>query len=130
MCVGFMLCVMAHQSYCASTAVNKLQAAKKSAAMLVTMPSAEILAKRLRERGVDHFMGKTRLHEKLGGQQKYLVGVLASLETALSEYEQDIPLAGQLMAFRRNELLEALLKDFPDALNQLYADFDYLKSDA
>jgi len=87
----------------------------------ITLPSASVLEKRLKAGGFDHFLEKTRLHKKLGGQKKYVEGVAMAVELALYDYAKDLgsPMMSMMMQMRKPQLFESLLKDSPEALKQI-----------
>lgn len=90
----------------------------------LTLPSAQELSERLKKTGFDHFMEKTKIHEKLGGQQKKALGVAVQIELSLYDYSQYMknPMVSAVTAMRKPELLEIFLKDFPEELKALQAE--------
>lgn len=98
-----------------------LSIAPASFAVLVTMPEKKILHDRLCEMGFEHFVEKTEIDEKLGGQTKEALGVAVVVELALYDYNEltQNPMMEVIMQEGKNKLFEALLQDEPKALEEL-----------
>lgn len=94
----------------------------------VTMPSANILQDRLSECGLEHFMEKTKIVSQLAGQTKAPLGVAMTVALSYADYHEDLsrrmpkPMARMMMVqmeMSKPMLFEALLKDEPEALDEL-----------
>lgn len=100
--------------------------------VLVNMPSKDVLEKRLQEKGFGRFMEDTGIIQKLANRELAAGGVVNAVVLALCDYDeilkkdQSCPIAQKISATMRMcepQLLEALLKDAPDALraaNEFY----------
>ena|SRR5690349_15225464 len=88
----------------------------------VELPSKEVLKDRLNSKKMQHFMEKTNIISELAGQREALIGVVVTIELALSDYFKLFPdtmnISSCLILWREN-LFEAFLQDTPDALKQL-----------
>ncbi len=94
---------------------------KKAQGTVLKMPTAVVLAQQLTKAGgFEYFMEKSKIHEKLGGQEKYALGVAMQVELSLADYTKTLsPVMGPLMAMRKPALLKALLTGFPHAIKEL-----------
>jgi len=93
-----------------------------------TMPTADILQKRLSEAGFDHFIEKTTIIKQLAGREIVALGVAMIIETSLYDYneynlkgmpEEMARTMQTLMQMRKPQLFESLLQDHPAALAEL-----------
>lgn len=103
--------------------VEKEGAEKKKKNVLVTLPSAKVLVERLTQIGMAHFAEKTGIHEELGDQQKYAMGVAIAVECAYSNYDAYLknPKMKQIMNMAKGNLIKTILKDSPEAIAELEA---------
>lgn len=87
----------------------------------VTLPSAQVLQKRLGDLGLQHFLEKSKLDTRLGGQEKYPMGVAVDVELALYDYAQYLgnPMTSRILQMRKSEIIEAILQDYPEAITDL-----------
>lgn len=102
-----------------------------SEAPLYRMADTAVLRARLAEHGFGYFQEKTHLAEKLGGSEKYALGVAVAVECAFDDYQaylaetsaqQLTRLAMRTMSMRKDALLEALLlPEHQAALDELAA---------
>jgi len=53
---------------------------------LITLPTKEVIAKRLRENGYTYFDEKMKLAENFGDQEKYVTGFVMHLELAILDF--------------------------------------------
>ncbi len=81
----------------------------------IKMPSAQILKKRLHERGLDDVAKKTDIIEMLADQEKGIWGIALIVKYCYSEKNDE-----------KNSLLEALFEDQPGVLKKL-KDLDLYK---
>lgn len=88
---------------------------------LVKMPSKEVLAKRLHEKGFDHFLEKTKIADKLADRELYPLGVVMQVELDMHDYGVYVknPMITKVTRMRQNQLIETLLSHAPDALTNL-----------
>ena len=88
----------------------------------VTMPSSQVLATRLYDTlSSQYFNEKTKLTDKLGGQQIEAFDVVIQVDRAIydfSKYLKD-PLIGLIMLQQRPEIIKTLLQDYPEAIEEL-----------
>lgn len=107
-------------------AENKPAKAAKKEPVLVKLPSAKVLGERLQGLRMAHFMEKTGLHEDLGDQERYAVGVAIAVEMAYSEYDNYFKKSGVqsmmgVINLVKDSLIKAILKDSPEAIAELVA---------
>ncbi|MEX0940302.1 MAG: hypothetical protein WDZ41_03005 [Candidatus Babeliales bacterium] len=87
----------------------------------VKLPSAEILTKRFEGKGFDHFIEKTNIVEELADKTFESVGVALKIELALHDYNENLqqPMMSIMMQMRKPEIFEIVLKDSPEAIEEL-----------
>ena len=102
-----------------SFAATYVNAAEKE---IITMPSAEVLKERFSTLGLNYFDEKTGIIEQLANEKKHPMGVVMALELCLYDYNEYMaqqPMIGRMMQINKPIILQALLKDHPEALEQL-----------
>lgn len=86
----------------------------------ITMPSAKVLAERLREAGFGYYDEKTKISQKLGGQEKHPFGIPNLASQTDYDFNEDLgnnPRTIALTAMINPKLIKILLKDHPEALS-------------
>lgn len=89
----------------------------------VKLPCKEVLSQRFYENELSHFMEKTTIVQQLADKSKEPSGVALILDLALydySEYNKN-PMMDAVMHMRRKNILEIILKDYPEELKELKA---------
>jgi len=88
---------------------------------IVRLPDAKVLCERFRAERLDEFVRKTKIIDKLAGQQKDVQDILFVVESELDSNFENIrnPMLIEMMDMRKNKIFQILLKDFPEALKEL-----------
>ena len=101
-------------------AFSLISISSSSFAVPVTLPSKEVLQDRLNALGMDDFIRKTTLIEDLSDQEKEPRGVVLAVDLSLYDYVEDLPqIVAMTTMINRNLIIKAILKDNPDALEEL-----------
>jgi hypothetical protein len=74
---------------CAPCLINAMEKIK--------LPSRQVLRDRLQAKGLDYFVEKTRIDQKLGDKEMYSSDVVITVATALHDFDKYIMNAGQSM---------------------------------
>lgn len=92
-----------------------------SIGMTVTFPSAQILKERLRLADLKHFDDDTELSSQLGDQCLNTNGIAMTVMLAMDDYAINMNNKGMtaLMKRRKPDIFKAVLKDSPQALEEL-----------
>jgi len=95
----------------------------ESPAKTVTLPSADVLQKRLGRLVSAHFLEKTKLDKQLGGSETIPTGVVISVELAMHDYIQLVgnPMIARQMEMVKPRIIAAILQDYPEAIENLKA---------
>lgn len=90
----------------------------------ITLPEQKIIAQRLRNIGLDHFVEKTKIDKQLGGQERYPLGVGVAVECALYDYNEYLenPQMAFMMQMNKPTIIKAILQDHPQAIESLKKD--------
>ena len=90
----------------------------------IKLPDAAVLKTRLCNAGLDHFVEKTKIDTDLANKELYPMGVAVAVETHLYDYNEYLkqPMMAAMMQMRKPEIIEILLKDHPNAIQQLKTD--------
>lgn len=84
------------------------------------MPNKDNLEKRLKENGFEYLLEKTDLISRLAGKDMLAVSIGMHVALALDAFSQKVgPRIYESVKTRKNELLEVLLQDYPQALVEL-----------
>lgn len=107
-----------------------LNSAMVTKAMLVTLPEAAVLEKRLSKMPLEHFLKVTNIHEKLSQKnltpdEVYSMVVFAIFDYAAHLEAAPLAVAGRL---RLDYIIEAVLQDWPAARVQLEKEKTILKA--
>jgi hypothetical protein len=99
----------------------KAESLRAMSPRFIKMPNAKVLHERLDAIGVGHFAERTQIIKRLAGEELAALGVATAVEQAMDDYRRISP---NPRAFRQTEMLQpdilkALLKDSPEALNEL-----------
>lgn len=90
-------------------------------AIPVTLPSTEILNKRLKKMGLQSFLDQTKIDEELGTQRTdssmVVWFVKHSLEYYAQQYQSSMMTA--IMHIQEQAIIKAILKDSPAAISDL-----------
>jgi hypothetical protein len=89
---------------------------------VVTLASQQELKKRLTvDVGVPHFVETTYIDKKLGSTQRYPLEITAILDSSLQQYNDNPEnnLLNQTMRNKREEMIAAILKEHPEAIEFL-----------
>lgn len=107
--------------------IGTVYAADGSKEQLITLPSAEELAKRI---AFPHLLEKTELHKRLSGHTLYPSDIVAELEMAFEGYRAYLIKGGvpgdranllrRLPAFK-SSIMKTILQDHPEAIAELTA---------
>lgn len=100
-----------------------------AATVTVQMPNAEVLSDQLRAIGLEHFVEKSGIVERIAGQRLYALGVATAVEIAMHNYteylKRNMPagmsnvLLFQMLMYKPL-LFKTLLQDFPkESLEEL-----------
>lgn len=85
----------------------------------ITLPEADILKCRLTEAGFEHFVEKTALVEAMAGKQWKVSTMVEAIQAELRMYCRFNGMMAILAARKKSLLIEAFLKDSPEALKEL-----------
>jgi hypothetical protein len=95
----------------------------------ITLPSQEVLRKRLADEGFDYFMEKTKIDATLADKKLVPLGVGMAVELAMYDFakyikkdntnQQAVRAILVAMSMSKGRLIKCLLKDYPQALNEL-----------
>lgn len=90
-------------------------------AVLVTLPDAQTLTERFADQGLEHFMEKTTIVKSLAGKEREALGVAMAVETALYDYNEYLknPMMATMMQMSKPLIIQAILKDSPEAIEEL-----------
>jgi len=86
---------------------------------LITLPTKEVIAKRLRENGYTYFDEKMKLAENFGDQEKYVTGFVMHLELAILDFCEKNEKICRTAQMSRDGMLRTILQDNPEAINEL-----------
>lgn len=94
-------------------------------AALITLPARDVLIKRLNKLGLAHFVERTNILDQLADKEKEPFGVWYAVKLALSDYTQLVkgnPVVGLVACAKREDMIKAILKDSPQAIDELKRD--------
>ena len=109
-------------------AISALLSISCAQAVLVTLPSKEILEKRFNEMGLTYFVEKSKIVNKAAGEEKEALGVAMLVELSIHDYieylKKGMPapmvnISAAQMQMSKPHIFEILLKDSPEALKEL-----------
>lgn len=99
-------------------------------AVLVRLPVAHILKQRISAVTSGHFIKKTKIIQELAGEEKEALGVVASVDDALSNFRPQKHPQGPFeknrnvviakhMLMNRPCIIKSILQDYPEAIQEL-----------
>ncbi len=87
----------------------------------VKLPDANVLQQELRSEGLEHLCKNTKIISWLADKEKHPVAVAMDVESALSSYTKNAkdPITDEQMGILKSDILRVILKDYPEALEEL-----------
>jgi hypothetical protein len=87
--------------------------------IIVKLPSQQKIASRLYKIGIGDFVKQTQIDEKLSKKKLTPFQVYMAVEHASYKYQQCLLKPSIAMLDKRAEIITAILKDHPTAINEL-----------
>src|SRR5436190_1559010 len=87
----------------------------------IRLPSAKILYSRLTNMGLKHFVENTKLHERLGDQEKRAITVLSIVDHTIRDYTNTVDdyIITSMITADRNHIIKSILEDHPQTFADL-----------